>query len=72
MADTQSEQIDQQIVDSATGPKRAQGDTGSVERYSLSEQIAAANYFASKRATRSRGLGIRMSRLSPPGARDMS
>ena len=34
----------------------------------LNEQIAADRYLASKKAARSRGLGIRMSKLVPPGS----
>lgn len=65
---TVAENLDTQIRDNAAGPKRATGDSGSVEQHSLNDQIAADRYLASKKAARSRGLGIRMSKLVPPGS----
>lgn len=56
------------IQENATGPKKAQGDAGSVEQHSLPDQIAADRYLAAKRAVRSRGKGIVISKLIPPGA----
>ena len=63
-----ADEIDKTIEESAKGPKRASGDSGSVEQHSLNDQIAADRYLASKKAARSRGLGIRMSKLVPPGS----
>lgn len=60
--------LEQQIADNATGPKRVQGDAGSVEQHSLPDQIAADRYLAAKQAVRSRGKGLRISKLVPPGA----
>ena len=65
---TVTENLDTQIRDNAAGPKRATGDSGSVEQHPLNDQIAADRYLASKKAARSRGLGIRMSKLVPPGS----
>ena len=65
---TVAENLDTQIRDNAAGPKKATGDSGSVEQHSLNDQIAADRYLASKKAARSRGLGIRMSKLVPPGS----
>ncbi|MCK6488477.1 MAG: hypothetical protein L6R48_09145 [Planctomycetes bacterium] len=56
------------IEQNAQGPKKAQGDAGSVEQHGLQDQIAADRYLASKRAARSRGRGIVISKLVPPGA----
>ena len=56
------------IEQNAQGPKKAQGDAGSIEQHSLPDQIAADRYLASKRAMRSRGRGLRISKLVPPGA----
>ena len=64
---TVAENLDTQICDNAAGPKKATGDSGSVEQHSLADQIAADRYLASKKATRSKGLGIRLSKLVPPG-----
>ena len=65
---TVAENLDTQIRDNAAGPKKASGDTGSIEQHPLADQIAADRYLASKQAARSRGLGIRMSKLVPPGS----
>ena len=65
---TVAENLDTQIRDNAAGPKKATGDSGSVEQHSLNDQIAADRYLASKKAARSRGLGIRLSKLVPPGS----
>ena len=55
------------IRENAQGPRRAQNDSGSMEQHSLSEQIEADRYLASKEAMK-KGPGFRMTRLSPPGA----
>ena len=55
------------IEDNARGPKRAQGDSGSVEQHALSDQIEADRYLASKDAAK-KGLGVRMTKVIPPGA----
>jgi len=65
---TVAENLDTQIRDNAAGPKKATGDSGSVEQHPLNDQIAADRYLASKKAARSRGLGIRMSKLVPSGS----
>ena len=59
---------EQAIEQNAQGPKKAQGDAGSVEQHSLPDQIAADRYLASKRAVKSKGKGIIISKLIPPGA----
>lgn len=55
------------IRENAAGPKRAQGDAGSVEQHDLKDQIEADRYLASNEAAK-KGLGVRMTRVSPPGA----
>ena len=62
-----AETIEDAIEESAKGPKRAQGDSGSVEQHALAEQIGADRYLASKEATKT-GLGVRMTKVVPPGA----
>jgi hypothetical protein len=59
------------IAENAAAPKRAQGDSGSVEMHSIQDQIAADRYLASKRAAKTKNRGLRISRLSPPGAGEM-
>jgi len=65
---TVAENLDTQIRDNAAGPKKATGDSGSVEQHSLNDQIAADRYLASKKAAQSKGLGIRLSKLVPSGS----
>ena len=59
---------DQTLADNAKGPKKAQGDAGSVEQHPLPDQIAADRYLASKQAMKSKMKGLRLSKLVPPGA----
>ncbi len=55
------------IRENAVGPKRAKGDSAEMEQHALPDQIAADRYLASKKATRSKGLGIALKKLTPPG-----
>ncbi|RIK82069.1 MAG: hypothetical protein DCC67_07585 [Planctomycetota bacterium] len=55
------------IRESAAGPKRAEGDSGSVEQHDLKDQIEADRYLSSKEAAK-KGLGVRMTKVVPPGA----
>jgi hypothetical protein len=60
--------LEQTIHDNAQAPAKASGDAGSVEQHKLSDQIAADRYLASKQATKSKSLGLRITKLVPPGA----
>jgi len=61
--------IEQAIRDNLAGPRRAQGDSGSVEQHSLQDMIAADKYLAQKAAaSRTRGLPFRVTRIIPPGS----
>jgi len=62
-----AEDLDSTIRDNATGPKRAAGDAGSVEQHGLADQIAADKYLESKKASRSKGLGVKLAKISPGG-----
>lgn len=64
MADTQ---IEDAIKENASGPKGASGNSGSVEQHSLPDQIAADKHIQSKQAMKSKGLGIKLLKLSPSG-----
>jgi len=55
------------IETNAAGPRRASGDSGSVEQHSLPDQIAADKYVESKKASRAGGLGVKLAKLSPGG-----
>ena len=61
------EDLESTIQENAEGPKRAQGDAGSMEQHSLPDQIAADRYLNSKRAA-NKGAGVRFTKLTPPGA----
>ena len=63
-----ADEMDKTIEENARGPKRAKGDSGEVEQHSLKDQIEADRYLNSKKAAKSRGLGVRRTKLIPPGA----
>ena len=60
--------LDSKISDYASGPRRASGDSGSIEQHSLPDQIAADKYLESKKASRAKGLGIKLAKISPGGS----
>jgi hypothetical protein len=62
------EDLEQTIRDNASGPARAQGDSGSVQQHPLPDQIAADRYLASKLAAAAPAKALRLTRLIPPGA----
>lgn len=62
--------LEDTIRQNAEGPAKASGDAGSVEQHSLADQIAADRFLASKKATRKKGLGVKVSRIVPPGTVD--
>ena len=62
-----AENLENTIRNNADGPKRARGDSGEMEQHNLKDQIEADRYLNSKQAVKS-GLGIRISKLVPPGA----
>ena len=55
------------IKTNAEGPKRASGDGVSVEQHPLADQIAADKYLESKKASRAKGLGVKLAKISPGG-----
>jgi len=62
-----AEELDNSIKENAVGPRKASGDSGSVEQHGLADQIAADKYLESKKASRSKGLGIKLAKVSPGG-----
>lgn len=62
-----TETLDTSIKDNAAGPKKASGDSGAVEQHDLQDQIAADKYLESKKASRAKGLGIKLAKISPGG-----
>ena len=62
-----ADELDTSIRENASGPRKASGDSGSIEQHNLKDQIEADRYLNSKQAIKN-GLGIRKSKLIPPGA----
>ena len=60
--------IEDAIRKNASGPKSAEIDGQKVEQHSLSGQIAADAYLASKKAVKSRNSGLKITKLSHSGA----
>jgi len=60
--------IEDAILENASGPKSAEIDGQKVEQHSLSDQIAADEYLASKKAIQSRNSGLKITKLSHSGA----
>ena len=62
------EDLEETIRDNAQGPAKASGDAGSIEQHSLQDQIAADRYLNAKRAAKAKTLGVRVTKIIPPGA----
>jgi len=62
-----AENLDNSIKQNAEGPAKASGDSGSVEQHRLADQIAADKYLESKKASRAKGLGVKLAKISPGG-----
>ena len=62
-----AEDLDNTIHENAAGPRKASGDSGAVEQHGLTDQIAADKYLESKKASRSKGLGVKLVKTSPGG-----
>ena len=65
---TEHEKITETIVKNASGPKSAEVDGQRVEQHTLTEQIAADKYLASKDALKRRGSGLKFSKMTHSGA----
>ncbi len=63
-----TDDLEQSIQENALQPAKATGDSGSVEQHPLPDQIAVDRYLASKQAARSKRLGLRLTKVIPPGA----
>lgn len=59
--------LDNSIKTNAEGPAKASGDSVSVEQHRLTEQIAADKYLESKKASRLKGLGVKLAKIAPGG-----
>ena len=65
---TEHDKITETIVKNASGPKSAEVDGQRVEQHTLTEQIAADKYLASKDAVKRRGSGLKFSKMAHSGA----
>jgi hypothetical protein len=63
-----AEDLEQSIRENAQQPAKTSVDSVNVEQHSLADQIEADRYLASKQATRSKRLGLRFTKVIPPGA----
>jgi len=63
-----SDDLENTIRDNAQGPAEAHGDSGGMKQHNLRDQIEADRYLSAKEAARSRTLGLRITRIVPPGA----
>lgn len=63
-----TDEIKTAIDTNAVGPRRASGDSGSVEQHSIPDQIAGAKFSASHGAIRKKGFGIKLLKISPSGS----
>ena len=61
-----SESLESNIRENAEGPAEASVDGQSVKQHSLRDQIEADRHLASKQATK-KGLGVRLTKVTPPG-----
>lgn len=65
---SEHEKITETIIKNANGPKSAEVDGQRVEQHTLTEQIAADKYLASKDAVKRRGSGLKFSKMTHSGA----
>ncbi len=65
--DKKSSELKDAIAENAKGPKRVQGDSGSVEQHSLKDQIEAEKFLQSKKAAQGKGFPVRLFKISPDG-----
>ncbi len=62
------ESVEEAIEQNALGPKRVQVGNQSVEQQSIDDQIKADQYLAAKQAAKKSNLGLRFTKIIPPGA----
>lgn len=60
--------LEASILINAQNPAKASSDAGTVEQFSLADQIAADKYLAAKAAVASGSRGLKIIQLVPPGA----
>lgn len=63
-----ADEIQTAIQENALGPAEANIDGRQVKNHSLKDQIEADMYLSAKAATARDGLGVKLTKLNPPGA----
>ncbi len=53
------------IAENARGPRRVQGDSGSVEQHSLHDQIEAEKFLQSKKAAQGKNFPLKIFKIAP-------
>ncbi len=59
--------IEKAIEENVLAPKSVDSDGTKVEQHSVADLIEADRYLNSKKAIKQKGLGIKISKLVPPG-----
>ena len=62
-----TDSLENEIRENASAPAEASVDGQSVKQHSLRDQINVDRYLASKRASRSKGFGLKLAKISPGG-----
>jgi len=62
-----SEELEDTIRENASGPAEVSVDGQRMKQHSIADQVEADRYTASKKAAK-KGLGVRLTKVIPPGA----
>lgn len=63
-----ADDLEQSIRENAQQPAKTSVDSVNVEQHSLTDQIEADRYLKSREAMRSKRLGLRLTKIIPPGS----
>jgi len=63
-----ADDLEQSIRENAQQPAKTSVDSVNVEQHALADQIEADRYLQSREAMRSKRLGLRFTRIVPPGS----
>lgn len=63
-----ADDLEQSIRENAQQPAKTSVDSVNVEQHALADQIEADRYLKSREAMRSKRLGLRFTRIVPPGS----
>jgi len=62
-----ADNVENAITENAIGPKKASGDSGSVEQHSLTDLIEVDKYQLAKAASRRSGWPVRINKIKTGG-----